>query len=109
MHPMKELTKRQQRILDEVTKRYLGSSDFNGVPLLKLSKDIKVIWPTLSKDIETLIQKDKARVAFSSTDINTHIIRIGFESVEAQLENLAKTDEHACVYPTTSYLEHFVD
>lgn len=106
---MRDLTKRQQRILDEVSNRYLGSGDFNGAPLRMLARELKIKWPAYSQDIEMLIKKDKLRVVFSDTDANPHIIRFGCEPVETQLSKLPTADEHACVYPTPTHLEGVVD
>lgn len=106
---MRELTKRQRRVLDEVTNRYLGSSDFNGVPLKTLSQELKIKWPILSQDVEALVRKDKLRIIFSDTDVNPHVIRMGFDPVEIQLRKLPTADEHACIYPTPTHLERAVD
>lgn len=103
------MTERQERILTEITRRYLASGDFNGTPLYFLAKELEIPWEGFFQDVAELIQENKLRVIFSNTDVNPHIIRLGFEPVSMQLDKLPKADVHACGYPTLEHLENTVN
>jgi hypothetical protein len=101
--------KREELILQEITRRYLTSRDFNGIPLLLLAEELKIPEEKLLKEVSKLIQDNKLQVIFSDTDVNPHIIRIGVEPIKTQLEKLSKIDVHACGYPTSEHLRIIVN
>lgn len=100
---------RKTRILNEVTDRYLASTDFNGTPIRQLSKQMSIRWADFSRITGELIRDQKLRILYSDTELNTHIIRLGFESIESQLARLSSADVHACAYPTPEHLTEVVD
>lgn len=101
----------KHRILDEITQYYLSSDDFNGVPLGGLAKSLAVDWEDLVVPLGELIEEERACVIDSVTDVNPHIMRVGYESRESQIAKLeaAIADTHACVYPLPKHLEMVVD
>ncbi|MGA7732715.1 MAG: AAA family ATPase [Chloroflexia bacterium] len=103
------MARRIDKILNEITTRYLESSDFNGVPLRWLARVLRFRWSNFVREVEILLQTGKVLILFSSTDVNTHILRLGSESLEIQISKLPTADEHACIYPTPSHLEAVVD
>lgn len=95
-------------ILKEVTQFYLDSRDFNGIPTRQLEGKLKVDWSKLCDPLQELISKDLVGIIFPSTDVNPHVIRVGFETT--QIEKLNKVDpHHACVYPRPKHLATVVD
>ena len=95
--------------LDEITNFYLGSSDFNGIPATSLIRKLGSNWKQLKDIVKDLITEDKVGVIYSDTDVNTHIIRTGFEPKEIQISKLGAVDDHTCFYPHPSHLEMVVD
>lgn len=104
-----KVTKLVELILRKITHRYLTSGDFNGTSLHFLANELETPWGDFLRDVAVLIRENKMRVIFSDTDINPHIIRLGFEPVSIQLEKLLKADIHACGYPTSDHLANVVN
>jgi hypothetical protein len=103
-------TERGQRILDEITRFYLESEDFNGIPVLSgLTANLGLGWNALIDDLRQLIAEGKVCVIYSDTDINPHIMRVAYEAADAQIEKLETIDVHACAYPLPKHLEQVVD
>jgi hypothetical protein len=96
----------RQRILDEITEFYLESSDFNGLPVLS---GLGLGWNAIVDDLRQLIAEEKVCVIYSTTDMNPHIMRMGFESPDEQIAKLETIDGHACAYPLSRHLEQVVD
>lgn len=103
------MTVQEELILREITDRYLTSGDFNGTPLQLLANELKIPWDGFAQDAAELIQEGKLRVVFADTDINPHILRLGCEPVQIQLEKLPTADLHACGYPASEHLENVVN
>lgn len=103
------MTDREELILKEITYRYLASYDFNGTPLYGLATKLEIPWDDFLQNIAALIQGEKLRIIFSNTDVNPHIIRLGFEPIPVQLEKLPSADIHACGYPTPDHLANTVN
>lgn len=99
-----------QRILEEVTSYYLTSGDFNGISANFLSKRIGQSWQDLRAELSELVSQDLVGILYSDVEINTHIVRLGFEAKEVQIDKL-KTEElfHTCIYPLEKYLSTVVD
>lgn len=104
-----DVTEQGDLTLKEITRRYLASGDFNGTSLHFLANELEIPWENFLQDVSDLIQENKLRVIFSDTDVNPHIIRLGFEPVPLQLEKLPKADIHACGYPTPEHLANVVN
>ena len=104
-----EVTEREEIILQEITRRYLTSGDFNGTPLYYLAKELNIPWEDFIQEVIKLIQKNKIRIIFSDTDVNPHIIRLGVEPASIQLEKLPSADVHACGYPAPEHLASVVN
>jgi hypothetical protein len=122
-------------VLAAITEHYLSSHDINGISteqlaqtvglacptlrdeelmiLLKDNRDqqtFEVAWRTLYDPLHRLISEGKVGALFIETDVNPHIIRIGFEPVETQLVRLATCDQyHTCFYPRPAHLQFVVD
>ena len=97
-------------VLSVITEHYLSSYDFNGISAEQLAQTFGVAWPTLYDPLHRLISEGKVGALFVETDVNPHIIRIGFEPEETQLVQLATCHPyHTCFYPRPTYLELVVD
>jgi hypothetical protein len=97
-----------EHILKVITRQYLDSHDFNGLPIQKLTEIFKVDWKTIKDSIIQLVDQELVGAIFSDTEINIHIIRIGFESKETQIEKLSSGNFAACLYPLPKHLKNAV-
>jgi hypothetical protein len=98
-----------QRVLEEITHFYLSSGDFNGIPVRDLVTDLGLEWEDLVRDLGQLIVEEKACVLYSDTDVNPHVLRVGYEPKDVQVAKLETADVHACAYPLPKHLEEVVD
>jgi hypothetical protein len=100
----------ESNILQIVTDYYLNSGDFNGISAHELSVKAGVDWSDLSKPLAKLISNDLIGVLYSDVEINPHIVRVGFEGKQSQINKL-ETEEvfHTCIYPLKKHLEQVVD
>jgi hypothetical protein len=99
----------RRRILKDVTNTYLSDS-FNGTPAIILEQKLGIDWNVLRPHLKHLIENDVIGVLFSSDDVNTHILRLGFSSKESQVARLPTNDLlHTCVYPRPKHLTSIVD
>ncbi len=99
-----------EKILSLVTDFYLGSQDFNGIPIWNLQNELNCDWPFVREIIKKLVKEELVGVIDEDTDVNPHIIRIGFEPVNIQISKLEKdTPKHLCIYPRPKYLEKVVE
>jgi len=100
------VTMRPNDVLSVITEHYLSSHDFNGISAEQLAQTFGVAWPTLYDPLHRLISEGKVGALFVETDVNPHIIRIGFEPEETQLVQLATCNQyHTCFYPRPAHLE----
>jgi len=99
-----------EAILQEVTRFYLESRDFNGITALNLAQKLGVKWGDLHTQLRELIEQDLLGVLYSNNDVNTHILRVGFPPREVQISGL-QADElyHTCIYPCPAHLTKVVD
>jgi hypothetical protein len=98
-------------LLDDITKYYLESDDFNGISLGFVRKKHGEKWPDLLEILRDLVNRDLVGVIFSDVELNPHIIRTGFEEKEIQIAKLAKVKDfsHTCLYPRPTHLEVVVN
>ena len=92
-------------IHEKITKFYLTSGDFNGLPI-KLTN----CKPELKGILISLIQEDKISLVFGDTFPNPHIKPFLAEPKEKQVEKLQNLDsEYCCAYPSLSHLKEVID
>jgi hypothetical protein len=104
------MTEVQQTILKEVTDFYLGSHDFNGIPVRLLAPALSADLETLRQHISTLIESALVSVNCGDRHPNPHIKALEEEAPEVQIEKLTKPEfQHACIYPTTAHLKTVVE
>lgn len=97
----------QNTLLAEVTKHYLTSYDFNGIPTGRLGEALRL---TLEEVRQSLRQPIKDELVFLNTRGNYHIKAFDEPPIKEQLKELEKVDlQHSCVYPTTTRLRKVVD
>jgi hypothetical protein len=94
-------TMNEEVLLGMITAQYLGSHDFNGLPVRLAGISID----ECRRLVRLLVENGRVSVNFGDRHSNPHIL--AFEP-EPATEQLAKLDgdafEHACLYPTRSYL-----
>jgi hypothetical protein len=103
---------KEQDILEEVTRFFVRSRDFNGFPVWQLvSKHKKTGLDGLKQIFRSLVQQDKISLVFGDIHLNPHINAFPDESHEVQLRKLDDTNllMQACVYPSASHLKTLVD
>jgi len=100
-----------EKVLSVVTDFYLGSHDFNGIPIWNLQKEINQDWSFVRDIIRRLVKEELVGVIDEDTDLNPHIIRWGFEPTHIQISKLEKDlpPTHLCIYPRPKHLEKVVD
>lgn len=100
----------KDKILEEITEFYLSSGDFNGIPMRVLKSKLDAEWEDLRPHLEALINEDKICVLDPGTDINPHVMRIGYEPKDKQIAKLENPNSyHTCFYPLPKHLEQVVD
>ena len=103
----------KNKILQEITRFYLESSDFNGIPFNELVRRLGIKSNELSDFLSTLIELISAKkvgLLYTPTFINPHIIRMGFEVESKQIARLANPETQAiCLYPLPAHLEEVVN
>jgi hypothetical protein len=101
----------RETVLGAITAVYLDSGDFNGALLAALAEQLQLDWPTLRETLVELVREERVGVLFADTELNPHILRLGFQPIDAQVEKLAAAEEltHACVYPRQAHLRVMVD
>lgn len=96
-------------LLKEVTKFYLDSGDFNGLPLSQLADRLSQSESEIKRAVAGLIDKELIGVLDTKSDINPAIIRVGFEAKDVQLKKLLDPRlPHAFIYPRTAHLQSIV-
>lgn len=100
----------KNKILYEITKFYLESPDFNGIPSSSLSRRLDFKFNELFDCLTELISEGKVGILYVPTFINPHIIRLGFESKSDQIERLVNPEtRNICLYPRSSHLQEVVN
>lgn len=97
-------------ILKDITDFYIGSRDFNGMPVTELLGRQGLPWPELQDSLIQLIKDEKITLTFSSIFINPHIKAFPDLSPSEQIKKLkSKKSESMCAYPTASVIQSVVD
>ena len=97
-------------ILQEITRFYLESLDFNGIPSSELSRRLGVRFNELFDCLTELISEGKVGILYAPTFINPCIIRFRFESESKQIERLVNPEiRNICLYPRPAHLQESVN
>ena len=100
----------KNRILQEITRFYLESPNFNGTSPAELSRRLSVEFSEIFDFLTELISEEKVGILYAPTFINPHIIRLGFEAVDKQIERLTNPEtEIICLYPLPGHLQKVVN
>lgn len=98
-------------IINEITRFYLDSHDFNGIPISELLSKCSISKTNLISKLAELIKEHKTSVVFGDYHPNPHVRAFPDDPIkEGQVEKL-QTDlfNHACVYPLPKHLKEVVD
>jgi hypothetical protein len=97
-------------VLVVVTRYYLKSSEFNGISVPELCETLKTSWSSIVEQLRTLVQNEQVGILAEGTDVDTHVLRMGFPSRELQLSYLDRPPSpHTCIYPLLKHLAKIVD
>lgn len=107
---MKETVK--QDVLDNITNFYLGSDDFNGLPVVSLVENFDA--KELLRALTELIEEDNVSVVFGNVHPNPHIRALPDMPKQGQIDKLRMSIEEngldpACAYPLSNHLHDMVD
>jgi len=93
---------KKEKLLEKITKQYLGSKDFNGLPLFGLNSE--------KKNIIALILEGKIEINFGDNHPNPHIKALKLDGKDAQILKIESTGfDNACAYPTKEHLKTVVN
>ena len=93
----------KQDILSEVTRFYLSSRDYNGIPVHLLESEFGI--DQIRHLVTALLKEEKVCVVYGDYHPNPHIKALESEPVSEQLEKLdSEKFKRACVYATTNHL-----
>lgn len=105
---MGKITKRA--ILNEVTRFYLESDDFNGIPMSQILSFLAADKSDIIRFLSNLINEDKISLVFGDIHPNPHIRAFPDEPKDAQIRKLKNPAlDRACIYPSANHLEKVVD
>jgi hypothetical protein len=106
----KSLNEKAKSLLEEVTRSYLNSGDFNGIPILQLADRSNEQWRTVKRIATTFIEEELIGILDTASDMNPAIIRLGFEPKEIQIKKLDNSNlTHVFIYPRTAHLKSVVN
>lgn len=83
---MQTVNEEAKSLLREVTRFYLNSGDFNGIPVLQLADRLKKRWEGVKPIIKAITKEELIGILDTSSDVNPAIIRVGFEPKEVQIQ-----------------------
>lgn len=97
-------------ILEEVTRFYVESRDFNGIPASELSRIFDLTDRQLADDLSSLVKQRQVSIVFGDIHPNPHIRAFPDEPMDSQFAKL-RTGllTQACVYPVSDYLQTSID
>lgn len=98
-----------QAVIEEITKHYLESGDFNGYPVSALKRKYEINDEAAKKFIRELILSGKVDVIFGNIHPNSHIKAFSDTSTKQQIEFLEQLEfgDHFCLYPSKETLSQF--
>lgn len=95
----------QPDLVETVTRFYLDSADFNGLPVRELAP----LTPDVVEGIRAAIAANTVSVNFGDRHPNPHINAFDPEPIKEQLRKLETSNlEGACLYPTEDHLRSVV-
>jgi len=98
------------QVTQRVTDFYLGSRDFNGIPLAALAEDLDMCGHELKSILRSEVQAGELTLVLPWPHPNPHIKALPSLPIGAQLEGLDRFDSHSvCVYPSPQVLRRLVD
>ena len=97
-------------ILEEVTRFYIESRDFNGIPVFELTRKFDLTDQQLADDLSSLVKQGQVSIIFADIHPNPHIRAFPDEPMDSQLAKL-RTGllAQACVYPVSDHLQASID
>jgi hypothetical protein len=100
-----------QAVIEEVTKQYLESGDFNGYPVYALKQSFNISDEAAKVLLRELISDREIDVVFGNIHPNQHIKAFSDTTAEQQIEFLDTLEfsEHFCLYPTKEILANIED
>lgn len=89
----------ETQILKRVTKHYLSSGDFNGIPVAALISQCESTAEQIETALRALIESDQVVVIGPNVGPNPHILPFNGYDHPRQIESLGGDQNHTCVYP----------
>jgi len=90
------------KLLEKITTKYLGSRDFNGLPLSSYKSE--------KENIIALVREGKIEINFGDRHHNPHIRALELDDKDAQILKIESMGfEYACAYPTKEHLKKVVN
>lgn len=97
-------------ILNRITKFYLGSSHFNGMPARSLADRLELPLEALRSIITPLIEDEQVSLVCGDLHPNPHIRALPDEPISTQIAKLhSDMLERACLYPLHAHLKRVVN
>ncbi|NWG76516.1 MAG: AAA family ATPase [Rubrivivax sp.] len=107
---MSKLNITQKALLQEITRFYLESHDFNGISVSQLATRFRVTPSDLIDQLTALVRRELVSVVFGDIHPNPHIRAFSDEPEESQIAKLnTQKLDHACAYPLSKHLKKVVD
>jgi hypothetical protein len=93
-------------VIERVTKHFLNSRDFNGLPVSSLMADMRLDWKQAKRVLSQLVEKNLITLNFA--EINPFVRRFPDLDTEEQLKRLAALEEPkvVCAFPTLASLKN---
>jgi hypothetical protein len=93
---------KKKEILDKITKQYLSSGDFNGLPLSALKSE--------KENIIKLVREGKIEINFGDNHPNPYIKALELDDKNTQILKIESVGfKNACAYPTKAHLKKVVN
>lgn len=99
----------QNQVLSVISNHYLTSSDFNGILLENVRKQMDLEDSEFLKIIIDLLRQNKIDLIFNDST-NPYIKLFDADDIDSQLKKIEKFDYlDSCAYPSKEYLKSFVN
>ncbi|MCJ7425017.1 hypothetical protein MUP01_12235, partial [Candidatus Bathyarchaeota archaeon] len=93
---------KKEQLLEKITRQYLGSGDFNGLPLSIIKSE--------KETIIALVREGKIEINFGDKHPNPHIKALELDDKHTQILKIQSVWlEYACAYPTKDHLRKMVN